>query len=65
MKVEDWIFNGFVIQHINDHSNYSFQDIPPYKGLGRYDSWPLFYEKDGQSKLLTKKAGDKWFNYFL
>lgn len=64
MENDNWTLNGFVIQHTNDNSNYPFQDVIPYKGLGRYDSWPLFYEKDEKSKLLTHEAGDKWFNLF-
>jgi hypothetical protein len=55
----EWIFNGLVVQEINNDPNGGFQQQYGYQGLGRYDSWILRYETDHISKMLTSKMENK------
>lgn len=60
----EWIFNGLVVQEINNDPNGGFQQQYGYQGLGRYDSWTLRYETDHISKMLTSKMENKWFSHY-
>lgn len=55
-----WIFNGLLVQDIND----SYQKLTPYLGIGRFVSWPLNKIDSKISKALTEEAEERWFNYY-
>ena len=67
--------NGIVIQGTAlDHRWYSWDVTDPsighsdfqlYQGIGRYRDWPLEFEDDPISKILTREAEDRWFYYYF
>ncbi len=57
--------NGIIIQGVNNiPDNYSSDDIFPfgYYGIERYVTWPLEYEEDSTSMMLSNEISQKWLS---
>lgn len=57
---EVFIKNGYLVQGCYDSIH--VQTYKSYIGVGRYVSWPLFYENDTISKMITEEAEEKWID---